>query len=190
MPRGGSRPNSGRKKGSKNLRPRRIIVADGKRLADLAGEYTAEATMTLVDIMRHADSDHARISAAGHLLDRGHGKAPQGSVVDPRKHADGSANVSNGPSSVREHLLFINKGGTTPELLHRWADEMEQYVREEQAVGRLREEQEQAVQRLREELAAQRPMSEHQYSPQHGRHSKIRPVEGSLSVRTSAAVRN
>jgi hypothetical protein len=188
MPRGGSRPNSGRKKGSKNLRPRRIVVADGKRLADLAGEYTAEATMTLVDIMRHANSDHARISAAGHLLDRGHGKTPQGSVVDPRKQANGSASVSNGSSSLREHILVMNKEGMTPEVLRRWANEMEQYVREEQAVGRLREEQEQAVQRLREELAAQRPVSEH--SPQHGRHRKVRPVERYLSGSTSAAVRN
>jgi hypothetical protein len=179
MPCGGSRPNSGRKKGSKNLRPRRIVVADGKRLADLAREYTAEATMTLVDIMRHADSDHARISAAGHLLDRGHGKTPQGSVIDPRKQAAGSASVSNEPSSVREHLLFMNKEGTTPEMLRRWADNMEQYLREEQA-----------AQRLLEEQAAQRPVSEHKYSPQHGRHSKVRPVEESLSVGTSAAVRN
>jgi hypothetical protein len=190
MPRGGSRPNSGRKKGSKNLRPRRIIVADGKRLADLAGEYTAEATMTLVDIMRHANSDYARISAAGHLLDRGHGKAPQGSVVDPRKQADGSATVSNRPFSKREYLLSMNEKGSTPEKLRDLADEMEQCLREEQAVQRLREEHEQAVRRLREEQAEQRPLPERQYSPQRSRRSRIRPVEESVSVRMSAAVRN
>jgi hypothetical protein len=82
MPRGGSRPNSGRKKGSRNTRPR-IRPADAKDLAELAQQYTPEATMTLVDIMRNSKSEHARISAAVHLMDRGHGKVPQGSF-DPR----------------------------------------------------------------------------------------------------------
>jgi len=82
MPRGGWRSNSGRKPGSKNKRPHIRLNATG--LAEFAQQYTPEATMALVDIMRHGKSEHARISAAVHLMDRGHGRIPQGLFDDPR----------------------------------------------------------------------------------------------------------
>jgi len=44
--------------------------------------------MALVDIMRHGKSEHARISAAVHLMDRGHGRIPQGSWSAPENHLD------------------------------------------------------------------------------------------------------
>ncbi len=102
MPRGGFRPNSGRKKGSRNTRPR-IRPADAKDLAELAREYTPEATMTLVDIMRNSKSEHARISAAVHLMDRGHGRVPQGYFDDARKSP--SSQVYRTPEEIREELM-------------------------------------------------------------------------------------
>jgi hypothetical protein len=103
---GGWRLNSGRKKGSPNRRPR-IRPADAKGLAELAQQYTPEATMTLVDIMRHSKSEHARISAAVHLMDRGHGKVPQGSF-DPRKspsQQDNAERVFETPEELRQELM-------------------------------------------------------------------------------------
>ena len=42
-----------------------------------AQRYTTEALETLAAIMRSAEADAARVSAAKELLDRGHGKSPQ-----------------------------------------------------------------------------------------------------------------
>ena len=63
--------------------------------------------MTLVDIMRHSKSEHARISAAVHLMDRGHGKVPQGSF-DPRKSSspqDNADRVYETPEEIRQELI-------------------------------------------------------------------------------------
>lgn len=44
----------------------------------LAQQYTIQAIETLVEIMQDAEAPHsARITAANHLLDRGHGKPTQ-----------------------------------------------------------------------------------------------------------------
>lgn len=65
---GGRRPGSGRKKGSPN-----------KATIDLktkAGEYSEEAILTFVEVMRDPETPHSvRVQAADKLLDRSHGKA-------------------------------------------------------------------------------------------------------------------
>jgi hypothetical protein len=70
----------GRPKGSKNK-----LWADIRALAQV---YTAEAILALVDIMRghgrvrERIPPQARAYAASALLDRGHGKPPQGHTGD------------------------------------------------------------------------------------------------------------
>lgn len=59
----------GRKKGTVNK-----ITADVKALARIHG---ADAVSVLANLMKQADSDQAKISAAKELLDRGYGKATQ-----------------------------------------------------------------------------------------------------------------
>lgn len=60
----------GRKPGSTNK--------VGKDIRDLAQKHTKEALATLAEIMGDKDAPAAaRAAAANHLLDRGHGKAPQ-----------------------------------------------------------------------------------------------------------------
>lgn len=59
----------GRRKGTPNR-----ATADVKAAAQ---KYTQEALDTLALLMRGAESEQARVSAARELLDRGHGKAPQ-----------------------------------------------------------------------------------------------------------------
>jgi hypothetical protein len=76
MPRGGSRPNSGRKKGSKNKRPRDFL------LSQLAQRFTVEALGTLVWLARTARSGRTRVLAANLILDRGWGKVRQGTAPD------------------------------------------------------------------------------------------------------------
>lgn len=64
---GGRRAGSGRKKGGLNKSTASLKV--------LASEYTEEAVMVLVDVMRDADSPPSvKIQAADKLLDRGHGR--------------------------------------------------------------------------------------------------------------------
>jgi uncharacterized protein DUF5681 len=58
--------------GNPGGRPRTIVV-----LQSLAREHTEEAVMQLVDVMRNAKSDRARIVAAASILDRGWGKPAQ-----------------------------------------------------------------------------------------------------------------
>ena len=59
----------GRPKGALNK-----ATADVKLLAQV---YTAPALKTLAQIMKHGESEQARVAAARELLDRGHGKARQ-----------------------------------------------------------------------------------------------------------------
>jgi hypothetical protein len=146
MPRGGWRPNSGRKKGSRNMRPH-IRPPDAKGLAELAQEYTPEATMTLVDIMRNSKSEHARISAAVHLMDRGHGKVPQGSLDDPRKQADPQdylqrradplgLRADGGYPTSDDIIKEMRRRGITSKEAHRTAAQLERLEREEEAAKR------------------------------------------------------
>ena len=75
MPRGGRRPNSGRKKGSKNKRLRRLFAIDAVQ-SELARQYTGDAIKALVKTARTSKSEAARVSTANPLLDRGYGRPP------------------------------------------------------------------------------------------------------------------
>ena len=58
MPRGGRRPNSGRKKGSKNNRLRRMLAIDAVHVSELARQHTEDAVKTLVEIARKSRSEN------------------------------------------------------------------------------------------------------------------------------------
>jgi hypothetical protein len=85
MSRGGRRPNSGRRAGSKN---RSRMLASGVHLSELARQYTEDAVGALVEIVRSGVSDAARISAANALLDRAYGKPPVQVDVTSRGRVD------------------------------------------------------------------------------------------------------
>ena len=58
-------------------------LADGRTLADLAREHTVVAVETLVEVMTDPEAPHAaRVSASGHILDRGWGKPKQDIGLD------------------------------------------------------------------------------------------------------------
>lgn len=63
------RKTGGRRTGSVNK-----LTAEVKAAAQ---RYTKDCLITLAAIMKHGESEQARIAAARELLDRGHGKAPQ-----------------------------------------------------------------------------------------------------------------
>lgn len=68
----GSKPGErrgGRQKGT----PNKATV----ELKDLARQYTDEALVALVGVIRSTESDAARVSAIKELFDRGYGKASQ-----------------------------------------------------------------------------------------------------------------
>lgn len=65
------------KSGNPSGRPK-VILADGKSLADLAREHTERAVMVLVEVMEsEGAAEAARVSAANAILDRGWGKPKQ-----------------------------------------------------------------------------------------------------------------
>jgi hypothetical protein len=73
---GGRRPGAGRPKGSVN-KPKWEVPTD-LNLVQLARSYTVEAIEILIAVARDLEAPHAaRIAAAAHLLDRGHGRPPQ-----------------------------------------------------------------------------------------------------------------
>jgi hypothetical protein len=55
---------------------------------ETALDYAFEALQTLVNVMRASDNDAARVSAAGKILDRALGKAPQHVDVAAIKHTE------------------------------------------------------------------------------------------------------
>ena len=71
MPRG-SRPGE-RRGGRQAGTPNRSTGL----LRELAQQYTAEALERLADLMRHAESEAARVAAIRELLDRAHGRPTQ-----------------------------------------------------------------------------------------------------------------
>jgi hypothetical protein len=82
MARGGRREGAGRKKGTKDRKPRSspIIIANAqekRELREAAREYTERALKTLAAICSEGQSEAARVSAACALLDRGYGKPTQ-----------------------------------------------------------------------------------------------------------------
>jgi hypothetical protein len=72
--RGGKRSTSFKPGNNANPggRPKAII-----QLVELARTHTEDAIKTLADIMNNSQSDPARATAAGHILDRGWGKPMQ-----------------------------------------------------------------------------------------------------------------
>lgn len=80
---GGRRPGAGRPKGSvtpETIKRREVEAT----LKEMAGQHTATALQTLVEIMNDDTTPPAaRVSAVKELLDRAHGKAPQAIVGDP-----------------------------------------------------------------------------------------------------------
>ena len=82
MARGGKREGAGRKKGSKDRKPRSspIIIApaqEKRELREAARQFTEDALKTLAAICNQGQSEAARVSAACALLDRGYGKPTQ-----------------------------------------------------------------------------------------------------------------
>jgi hypothetical protein len=82
MARGGKREGAGRKKGSKDRRPRSspVIIApaeEKRQLREAARQFTDDALETLAAICSDGQSEAARVSAASALLDRGYGKPTQ-----------------------------------------------------------------------------------------------------------------
>jgi hypothetical protein len=82
MARGGKREGSGRKKGSRDVRPRSspVIIAaaqEKRELREAAREFTDDALKTLAEICKEGQSESARVAAANCLLDRGYGKPTQ-----------------------------------------------------------------------------------------------------------------
>lgn len=62
--------------GNPGGRPK-VVLADGRTLADLAKEHTTEALDALVRVVKAGESDAAIVSAATALLDRGWGRPRQ-----------------------------------------------------------------------------------------------------------------
>jgi hypothetical protein len=82
MARGGKREGAGRKKGSRDVRPRSspVIIAaaqEKRELREAAREFTDDALKTLAEICKEGQSESARVAAANCLLDRGYGKPTQ-----------------------------------------------------------------------------------------------------------------
>ena len=82
MARGGKRDGAGRKKGSKDTKPRSspVIIApaqEKRELREAARQFTEDALKTLAAICNQGQSEAARVSAACALLDRGYGKPTQ-----------------------------------------------------------------------------------------------------------------
>ena len=63
------------RKRSQNGCPSELPADKGAQ--QLARAYTVEAVEALAHVMKHGQSESARVAAANALLDRGHGKAPQ-----------------------------------------------------------------------------------------------------------------
>ena len=76
-PRGGKREGAGRLPGANGR------GAAFKHLRELARNYTEEAVLTIVEIMRNKSNDpRLRLAAANAILDRGYGKPRDGEVVE------------------------------------------------------------------------------------------------------------
>jgi hypothetical protein len=76
-----------------------------------AREWTQLALETLVEVCGDVEaSSSARVSAAGTLLDRGWGKAPQTVVIDGEVNVEGLTDTSLDEITRREIAAFLGKG--------------------------------------------------------------------------------
>ena len=113
MARGGNREGAGRKKGSKDKRPRSspVIIApaqEKRELREAARQFTDDALKTLAVICNEGQSEAARVSAACALLDRGYGKPTQqletGSPGEFSRMSDEELDAA-----IAENLAIINE---------------------------------------------------------------------------------
>ncbi len=74
---GGARPGAGKPKGSHH----RATIAQKATLSELAKALAPEALNALADVMRHSESDNARVAASNSILDRAYGRVP--TATDP-----------------------------------------------------------------------------------------------------------
>jgi hypothetical protein len=92
MAHGGERTGAGRPKGARDNTPRlshdRATPDQKLSFTETALDYAFEALETLVNVMRTSDNDAARVSAAGKILDRALGKAPEHVDVAAIKHTE------------------------------------------------------------------------------------------------------
>ena len=106
MAHGGERIGAGRPKGARDNTPRlshdRATPDQKLSFTETALEYAFEALQTLVSVMRTSDNDAARVSAAGKILDRAVGKAPQHVDVAAIKHTE---IVYRSGAEIRQALL-------------------------------------------------------------------------------------
>ena len=113
MARGGKREGAGRKKGSKDTRPRSspVIIApaqEKRELREAAREFTDDALKTLAQICNEGQSEAARVSAASALLDRGYGKPVQ--QVETGAPGDfASMSDEELDAAIAENMAIINE---------------------------------------------------------------------------------
>lgn len=94
----------GRPKGSKAVLPHE----EKRKLADKARKHAEKALKTLVDVMQDTKAPAAsRVAAAGHILDRGYGKAPQGVSLE-----DSEGNAIQ-PPTINLSFVAADEGAVT-----------------------------------------------------------------------------
>ena len=115
--RGGRRPRAGRPAGAPNKLTR--------PLKELAAQYTEDSIRTLVTLRDHAESEQVRLQAANALLDRGHGRPPQGIDVNAegpvtitvQRYAPPLPVVVEGQRALEDHAIkeAVRVPRTTPQ---------------------------------------------------------------------------
>jgi hypothetical protein len=111
---GGARENAGRPSGASDatLSAARLISPAQKwAFAEKALQHAERAIEVLVEIMERGESETARVSAAGKILDRALGKAPQHVDVTALRHTE---IVYHSAAEIRQALA---ERGVPPALL-------------------------------------------------------------------------
>ena len=89
--------------GNPTGRPKHVL-ADGRSVADLAREHTADALAVLIEVMENPTAaEAARVSAANSVLDRGWGRPKQ----------DMDINVKTDPMAILEEARARVHGNAT-----------------------------------------------------------------------------
>jgi hypothetical protein len=101
----GGTPGTGRPKGAHDvtLSPARLVSPGQKwKFAERAVEYADQMLEVLVDIALNGESEAARVAAAGKVIDRAMGKAPQHVDVTALRHTE---IVYRSAEEIRQELL-------------------------------------------------------------------------------------
>jgi hypothetical protein len=117
---GGAREGAGHPPGvgDTRLSAARILTPGQKwAFAEKALQHAERTLEILVDIAEHSGSDSARVSAAGKILDRALGKAPQHIDVSALRHTE---IVYHSAEEIRKAL---QERGLPPVLLEHLSDE-------------------------------------------------------------------